>query len=588
MASKRPSRSSIAPQDSGSWPATQPPVIDIIQRRASADRLGIAVKKLTPREANRLWKLPGPLAQTISYGSLIVTAVAPDSPAARAGIEPGYIFFSLVIPEATINAQDSTTIQSKAVHTTFSSEAEYVRAMDLQVGASTNEVALWGFQLPKGYQYRAGDNLSQFRKRLELHLKGGESQLGVAQDGIQRANRKPTTAPPRFAESPARRDDFEMSISEMTSDSTSMVARSESPPATLPGRTTPPWVTSDPPTSPDSSAPSYSLYPAPATPGMPAGVLADPLDMARSASAVESPTVGPTINPSLAEAIGPPPAPETYVGSATVNNHVGRGRSKEAPPTADGGHSYFATSGLEWMEAGTIAEDLDVESWGDVGFAGRRAIDLGGVEMEFVVVPRGEFQRGSPLSERGRESDEGPIRLIRIAKPFCMSKYEVTQEQYTAVMTDNPSSFKGTQHPVENVSWEAAMEFCRRLSARYARVFRLPTEAEWEFACRSGTQTRYFYGDDAECLRLQDYAWYFDNSSGKSHPVGEKMANGYGFYDMHGNVLEWCLDHYNPRYYKTSPSTSPAGPSRGTRRAGSRRFLEQFLEELPIRRALRI
>ncbi len=193
-----------------------------------------------------------------------------------------------------------------------------------------------------------------------------------------------------------------------------------------------------------------------------------------------------------------------------------------------------------------------------------RIIDLGdGVKLEMVYVRGGTFQMGSPDSERDRESNEGPVHPVEL-DGFWMGKFEVTQEQYESIMRSNPSHFKGSKNPVERVSWNDAKSFCDKLSQKTGQTFRLPTEAEWEYACRAGSSTAYCFGDDVS--QLADYAWYVSNSGRRTHPVGGKRPNAWGLYDMHGNVCEWCGDWYASDYYENSPSKNPTGPASGNGR----------------------
>ena len=161
--------------------------------------------------------------------------------------------------------------------------------------------------------------------------------------------------------------------------------------------------------------------------------------------------------------------------------------------------------------------------------------------LEMVDIPAGKFNMGSNEYE-----DEKPIHEV-IVPAFQIGKYPITQAQYQAVMGTNLSRFSGNpQNPVESVTWFNAQEFCEKLSQLTRKNYRLPTEAEWEYACRAGTKTRFSFGDDKE--QLGDYAWVDGNSNNTTHPVGEKRPNPWGIYDMHGNVWEWCADSYHESY----------------------------------------
>ena len=142
-----------------------------------------------------------------------------------------------------------------------------------------------------------------------------------------------------------------------------------------------------------------------------------------------------------------------------------------------------------------------------------------------------------------------------------MGQTEVTQAQYRAIMGTNPSYFKGDKLSVERVSWNDVREFCGKLSRKEQKTYRLPTEAEWEYACRAGTKMQFSFGDSNSSLSA--YAWYSDNSNTTTHPVGQKHPNALGLYDMHGNVWEWCSDYYHEDYYSNSESIDPKGPSSG-------------------------
>jgi formylglycine-generating enzyme required for sulfatase activity len=180
--------------------------------------------------------------------------------------------------------------------------------------------------------------------------------------------------------------------------------------------------------------------------------------------------------------------------------------------------------------------------------------------MEFVRIPAGEFRMGS----NDGDTDERPVHTVRISRPFDLGKYEVTQAQWEAVMRINPSHFTGDPNrPVENVSWEDVQAFIRKLNAKEGDTpYRLPTEAEWEYAARAGTTTAFSFGNDA--IQLGDYAWYYENSESRTHPVGQKKPNAWGLYDIHGNVWEWVQDWYGT--YPAETITDPQGPSSGSGR----------------------
>src|SRR5712691_1367091 len=175
--------------------------------------------------------------------------------------------------------------------------------------------------------------------------------------------------------------------------------------------------------------------------------------------------------------------------------------------------------------------------------------------MEFVLIPAGEFM----MSSNSGNSNEKPVHQVRISTPFYLGQYEVTQGQWQTVRGQNPSRLKGdAMLPVESVSWEEVQEFLRRLNAREGGPkYRLPTEAEWEYAARAGTTTAYSFGDSER--QLGEYAWYFDNAGNKTHPVGQKKPNAWDLYDMQGNVWEWVQDWYMEGTYTSAAVTDPQG-----------------------------
>ena len=171
------------------------------------------------------------------------------------------------------------------------------------------------------------------------------------------------------------------------------------------------------------------------------------------------------------------------------------------------------------------------------------------IGMELVRIPAGTFQMGSPVSEPDRINSEGPVHRVTIGQPFYLGKYEVTQAQWRAVMGTSPSYFSNCDTcPVEQVSWHDVQDFIEKLNLQEGvSTYRLPSEAEWEYAARAGTQTAYSFGDAAN--RLGQYAWYGENSGDRTHPVGGKSPNMFGLYDVYGNVYEWVQDCFHDHYH---------------------------------------
>jgi formylglycine-generating enzyme required for sulfatase activity len=203
------------------------------------------------------------------------------------------------------------------------------------------------------------------------------------------------------------------------------------------------------------------------------------------------------------------------------------------------------------------------------------------VKFDMVAIPGGTYLMGSPENEPGRQPDEGPQHPVTV-RPFWMGKMEVTWDEYdlywrklpgakppetpadkaadAVTKPTNPYADETFGHgregnPVLCITYHAAMEYCRWLSAKTGKLYRLPTEAEWEWACRAGTTTAYSFGDSPD--KLNDYAWYDKDSEEVAHKVGQKKPNPWGLYDMHGNVAEWCIDHYFKDTYKKSPLDKP-------------------------------
>ena len=213
------------------------------------------------------------------------------------------------------------------------------------------------------------------------------------------------------------------------------------------------------------------------------------------------------------------------------------------------------------------------------------AVGVYGLQNDMVWINGGAFTMGSSANERGRSNNESPQHQVTVSS-FYIGKYPVTQAEYLEVMGTNPSHFKGPDLPVEQVNWFNAVEFCNKLSHKegltpaytingnnvswnlFSNGYRLPTEAEWEYACRAGTATPFYSGTSVDAA-----GWHSGNSGGRTHPVGEKQPNLWGLYDMHGNVLEWCWDWMGTYSgeAKTDPQGNPSGSMR-VYRGGSWRF----------------
>ncbi len=231
-----------------------------------------------------------------------------------------------------------------------------------------------------------------------------------------------------------------------------------------------------------------------------------------------------------------------------------------------GAYCRSATRGADWPQARSPA----------VGFRPvlapiPRASPFRAPELAWI--DPGTFTMGSPDGEPGRRSDEGPQRVVTLTQGFWVGRSEVTQREFEAVMRTNTSLFLGLQEqPVDQVTWQEAVDFCTELTTLERQsgtlpegyVYRLPTEAEWEYAARAGGDSRFDYGDDLDYTALGASAWYLMNGGFVTHPVGRLLANRWGLYDLEGNVAEWCADWYAP--YDGAPLIDPPGPPVGTYR----------------------
>ena len=204
---------------------------------------------------------------------------------------------------------------------------------------------------------------------------------------------------------------------------------------------------------------------------------------------------------------------------------------------------------------------------------------INSIGMKMVLILPGSFLMGPPTNEVGSQVS---LPLVTISNWYYLGTYEVTQDEYQKVIGRNPSRFIGGKNPVECVSWEDAVSFCRNLSElpqekAAGREYRLPTESEWEYSCRATSGDAYSFGDTADLLG--EFSWFDRNATRQTHEVGEKKANRWGLYDMHGNVCEWCQDWYD--FYPSTKETDPTGPISGSfrvRRGGSWSHQAKFCE----------
>ncbi|MCL1916602.1 MAG: formylglycine-generating enzyme family protein [Desulfovibrionaceae bacterium] len=230
---------------------------------------------------------------------------------------------------------------------------------------------------------------------------------------------------------------------------------------------------------------------------------------------------------------------------------------------------------LETLSSYSSSELFDVEEFLDLHDSDDEDDDeeMGPVEdeftgvpgpekMEFVLIRAGSFFMGGDEADQDTDEDELPLHEVRISRDFYMGRHLVTQAEWERVMGENPSHFLGSARPVENVSWDDVQVFLQSLnrSGEYG-ICRLPTEAEWEYAARAGSSGPYL-----PLMELAEYAWYRDNSEGRTHPVGGLKPNAWGLYDMYGNVWEWVQDFYDGDYYAASPDADPPGPEDGEER----------------------
>ena len=255
---------------------------------------------------------------------------------------------------------------------------------------------------------------------------------------------------------------------------------------------------------------------------------------------------------------------QLYAG-VSITGTVGTVYAIQATTNLTASNSWVTLDFLKLAETNRLWTDISTPATGRRFY---RAVATAPTNLVFI--PPGTFRMGSPTNELDRNppgsGDEGPQTMVTLTKGFFMGKYEVTQAEYLAVIGTNPSTFIGNlSRPVEQVNWVDATNYCARRTQLETAAglipsgsrYRLPTEAEWEYACRAWTSTRLHYGEDLGYTNLANYAWFSANSGGTTHPVGQKLPNLWGLYDMTGNVAEWCQDQYG--VYPGGSVTDPQG-----------------------------
>lgn len=225
----------------------------------------------------------------------------------------------------------------------------------------------------------------------------------------------------------------------------------------------------------------------------------------------------------------------------------------------DGTKVYYRADEVQSISVYNYGEEPEPEPEPEPSQPGTETFTANGVQFTMIAVEGGSFQMGSTSGE----SDEQPVHEVKLSS-YAIGQTEVTQELWEAVMGTNPSYWKGAKLPVERVSWNDCQSFISKLNALTGKTFRLPTEAEWEFAAHGGIQSKgYTYSGSNT---IDDVAWYTSNSSSKTHDVATKVPNELGIYDMSGNVWEWCQDWYSSTYYSSSVINNPTGPVSGSYR----------------------